>query len=119
MRSASNIRLTSTLLVFVLLTGFAGSAAAVKFGDPKAGKKKSQENGCVACHGVDNDNPQFPRIAGQHPDYLLHALKAYKSGDRQNAVMSGQVGNLTVEDMEDLAAYYGSLDSDLETMELD
>jgi cytochrome c553 len=100
-----------------LLAVVAPDAFAVKFGDPKAGEEKAQA--CAACHGVDNDNPQFPRIAGQHADYLLHALKAYKNGDRQNAIMQGQVSGLSVEDMKDLAAYYASLESDLKTLELE
>lgn len=102
--------------VAAVLGLMAGDAAAVKFGDPEAGKQKA--SACMACHGADGNsqNPSFPRLAGQHPDYLLHALKAYKSGDRQNAVMNGQAANLSVEDMEDLAAYYGSLDGSLEAV---
>jgi len=117
MRTASTKRWVGTLLMAALVGGFSASAGAVKFGDPKAGKEKAQA--CAACHGVDNDNPSFPRIAGQHADYLLHSLKAYKNGERQNAVMSGQVANLSVADMKDLAAYYASLDSDLKAVDLD
>lgn len=117
MRSVTVTSRMPSLLVAAMVSVFASQASAVKFGDPKAGEEKAQA--CAACHGVDNDNPQFPRIAGQHPDYLLYALKSYKNGDRQNAVMNGQVSNLSVEDMKDLAAYYGSLESDLEAVELE
>lgn len=117
MRRASTTRALLAMLTMAALGGFATNAAAVDFGDPKAGKEKAKA--CAACHGVDNDNPQFPRIAGQHADYLLHSLKAYKNGDRKNAVMQGQVANLSVEDMEDLAAYFASLDSELDTLELE
>jgi len=77
-------------------------------GDADAGKKKSQT--CVACHGPDGNStaPDFPKIAGQHYDYLLKALKDYKSGARKNPVMAPLVANLSQRDVEDLAAYYSS-----------
>ena len=52
-------------------------------GDADAGKKKSQT--CAACHGPDGNSsaPDFPKIAGQHYDYLMKALKDYKSGRAQ------------------------------------
>jgi cytochrome c553 len=65
---------------------------------------------CVACHGNDGIGilPEYPNLAGQHEDYLAHALKAYRSGERKNAVMAGMAGALTDEDIEELADYYGS-----------
>ncbi|MGH8662079.1 MAG: c-type cytochrome [Burkholderiales bacterium] len=77
-------------------------------GDADAGKKKSQT--CVACHGPDGNSPvhDFPKIAGQHYDYLLKALKDYKSGARKSPVMAPLVANLTQRDIEDLAAFYSS-----------
>ncbi|BAN68260.1 c-type cytochrome [endosymbiont of unidentified scaly snail isolate Monju] len=78
-------------------------------GDPAAGKAKAQV--CAGCHGAEgiSVSPAFPNIGGQHADYLLHALKTYKSGERKNAIMQGQVGALTEQDMEDLAAWFASL----------
>jgi cytochrome c553 len=75
-------------------------------GDADAGKKKSQT--CAACHGPDGNSsaPDFPKIAGQHEDYLLKALKDYKSGARKNPIMASLVANLTQRDIEDLAAFY-------------
>jgi cytochrome c553 len=75
-------------------------------GDPAAGQKKSQP--CVACHGPDGNSPspEFPKIAGQHYDYLVKALNDYKSGARKNPIMAPQAANLTSRDIEDLAAYY-------------
>lgn len=63
---------------------------------------------CAACHGADGNSiaPNFPRLAGQHEDYLVHALKSYRNGARKNAIMSGQIGNLTEQDFRDLAAFY-------------
>jgi cytochrome c553 len=85
----------------------AASAPALA-GDADAGKKKSQT--CAACHGPDGNSPapDFPKIAGQHYDYLLKALKDYKSGARKNPIMAPLVANLTQRDIEDLAAYYSS-----------
>ncbi len=93
-----------------------GVALAQPIGDPIAGQEKSQT--CIACHGANgaSDNPAFPKLAGQHPDYLLHALQAYRSGERNNAIMNGQAAALSDTDMRDLAAYYGSLDPALGTL---
>lgn len=77
-------------------------------GDADAGKKKSQT--CVACHGADGNSvaPDFPKIAGQHYDYLLKALQDYKSGARKSPIMAPLVANLTQRDIEDLAAWFSS-----------
>ncbi len=83
------------------------SAPAFAAGDAPSGKQKSQA--CAACHGPDGNSPtapDFPRLAGQHYDYLLKALRDYKSGARKNPIMGAQVGSLTSRDMADLAAFY-------------
>jgi cytochrome c553 len=85
------------------------SSWALASGNAASGKQKSQT--CAACHGPDGNtppSPDFPRLAGQHYDYLLKALRDYKSGARKNPIMSGQVGNLSLQDMADLAAFYAS-----------
>jgi len=94
-----------TSITIMLLAVSLGVAHA---GDPAAGKDKSQA--CAACHGKtgNSKNPMYPRLAGQYEDYLFQALKQYKSGKRQNAIMKGQVANLSTKDMADLAAYYAS-----------
>ena len=82
------------------------SSLATADGNPEAGKAKSAA--CAGCHNADGNSTSsmFPRLAGQHKDYLFHSLQAYKSGKRKNPIMAGQVQNLTVADMADLAAYY-------------
>ena len=83
------------------------SAQVFAAGDADSGKPKSQA--CAACHGLDGNSPtspDFPRLAGQHYDYLLKALRDYKSGARRNAIMGAQVGGLSPQDMADLAAFY-------------
>lgn len=84
-------------------------AAAPAFaGSADAGKEKSTV--CAACHGADGNSvvPDFPRLAGQQPDYLAKALKDYRSGARKNPVMAPQAANLTDQDIADLAAYFSA-----------
>lgn len=75
-------------------------------GNAEAGKAKSAA--CAACHGPAgvSEVPNFPTLAGQHRDYLYHALRDYKSGKRKNPIMAGQVASLSDADMADLARYY-------------
>ena len=70
------------------------------------GKEKSVT--CSACHGSDgnSNNKMYPRLAGQYKNYLIHSLKAYKSGSRQNAIMSGFAAGLSDQDIIDLSTYY-------------
>ncbi len=65
---------------------------------------------CVACHGADGNSAISlnPKLAGQHPEYLLKQMREFKSGVRANAVMTGMVANLSEQDMADLAAYYAA-----------
>jgi cytochrome c553 len=82
------------------------SAIAADLG---AGKKKATEI-CQSCHGLDGNStsPDFPRLAGQHPDYLEKALRDYKSGARKNPIMAGFAAALTRAEIQNLAAYYAS-----------
>ncbi len=73
---------------------------------------------CVACHGADGVGvvPQYPSLAGQHPDYLIQALREYKDGDRKNAVMVGMSTPVTEESMRVIAEYYAGLRPSLKTV---
>ena len=95
------LKLTAAATVLVLAWVTAAHA-----GNPEAGKEKSRT--CAACHGADGNSAaaDFPRLAGQHYDYLLKALRDYKTGARKNAIMAPQVANLNQRDFEDLAAYF-------------
>jgi len=86
--------------VALLAGGFANAA------NPAAGKEKAKS--CAACHGPDGNSaaPDFPRLAGQHYDYLVKSLSDYKAGERKNAIMAPQAANLSKRDIEDLAAYF-------------
>jgi cytochrome c553 len=92
-----------SIAVVVSVLAWAGAAHA---GNPEAGKEKSKP--CAACHGADGNSAaaDFPKLAGQHYDYLLKTLKDYKTGARKNAIMAPQVANLNQRDFEDLAAFF-------------
>jgi cytochrome c553 len=91
--------------ILFLLAGLLASGGALA-GNPVAGQAKSKS--CATCHGPDGNSPaaEFPRLAGQHADYMVKALKDYKSGLRKNPIMAPQAATLSLRDMEDLAAYY-------------
>ncbi len=65
-------------------------------------------NVCAACHTADGSrgSPANPIIQGQHPEYLVKQLTEFKSGKRQNAIMSGMAAALTEEDMKNVSAFY-------------
>lgn len=87
--------------ILLLTTGIAGAA-----GNPDNGKAKAAT--CAGCHGMDGNSPspQFPKLAGQHEEYIVEQLKAYKTGSRQNPIMMGMAAPLSEQDMADLGAYF-------------
>jgi cytochrome c553 len=99
--------MTRTILFAAALVAAILPASAAS-GDPEVGRKKSTP--CAACHGANgvSPSPDFPNLAGQHPDYLEAALRHYKNGKRKNPIMQAQVANLSNKDMLDLAAFFSS-----------
>jgi cytochrome c553 len=94
----------------VLLVAAALALVPVAQGaDLGAGQAKAKEV-CQACHGLDGNSqtPDYPKLAGQYPDYLAKALRDYKAGTRKNPIMAGFAGALTAKDIDNLAAYYAS-----------
>jgi len=77
---------------------------------PVVGKAPAAAAVCAACHGADGQpvSPEYPNLAGQHADYLIQALRDYKSGKRKNAIMAGIVGALADKDIPAIAAFYAS-----------
>ncbi len=84
------------------------SGGALAAGDAAAGKTKAQA--CAGCHGADGNstNAQYPRLAGQHAEYIMSALHQYKSGERSNGVMKAMAAGLSDQDIENLAAWFSS-----------
>lgn len=69
---------------------------------------------CASCHGApafENatiDNLLVPRLGGQQADYIVKALKAYKTRQRDHFFMRGIAANLSEEEMQELATYFSS-----------
>jgi cytochrome c553 len=82
------------------------------------------KGGCVACHGANFSKPidaSYPKIAGQHADYLFVALRAYSiegnsNVGRGNAIMAGQVKQFKRDELKLMAKYIGSLPGELRTV---
>ena len=94
-------------VIFSLLLVFSISANALE-GDAKAGQSKAAT--CVGCHGPDGNSsvPMWPKIAGQHQQYLVRQLELIKNGKRSVPEMMGFVAGLSEQDMADLAAWFNS-----------
>jgi len=93
------------LAVIMLTVGFSIPSWAA---DIKAGQKKA-ETVCVTCHGAkgcSKNNPLWPKLAGQHQEYLMKQLKDFKSGKRKNPLMSPQAKALGEGEMQNVAAYF-------------
>jgi len=96
-------------------TLFIAAALAVCFsahaGNAQKGKELVTAKACATCHGEQGNKPSAPDqpvLAGQHNDYLVKALTDYKSGRRGNPIMKGFAGQLSKQEIEDLAAWFSS-----------
>jgi cytochrome c553 len=98
----------SRLLVAIFAVSLVVCSTARAAGDPQRGKTLAYT--CLGCHGIDNYKNVYPtysvpELVGQRPEYLIAALKAYRSGERSHGTMHAQASSLSDQDMEDLAAY--------------
>ena len=94
------------VVLALAVLAFAGSAGAA--GDPVKGRVKAYM--CMGCHGIpgwSNPYPDYrvPKLGGQHAQYIVSALKEYKSGARKHPTMHAQAWALSDQDMEDIAAF--------------
>ncbi len=100
-----------SLRLIVAATVAALALPAHAAGDAAAGAKKNFQ--CQGCHGISNWRTAYPelysvpKLGGQKPGYIVAALKEYKTGDRDHPTMRAIASDLSDQDMEDLAAYYG------------
>ncbi|WP_353153007.1 c-type cytochrome [Pollutimonas bauzanensis] len=112
----------SLALAASAMFAFASGASAA---DVVAGKAAFEKFNCASCHGADAKTsimPSYPILAGQHEDFLRHALGAYKRGAsgapasaniRKNAVMGAMATPLSTTDIANIAAWLASLPSPL------
>ena len=97
------------MIRYIVAAAALAAAAHVQAANVEAGKKKAAEV-CAACHGADGNSAtaDFPRIAGQHADYLAKSIRDYKTGARKDPVMSGFANPLTPAEIENLSAYFAA-----------
>lgn len=89
----------------LILLAMTGTAFA---GDAAVGEKTYVEKGCIGCHGPAGKSPNeatFPNLNGKETAYLTEQLNAFRSGERQNPMMSAMSQTLTDEDVANLSAY--------------
>ena len=117
-----NALVTALLALALLAAGPATSAPATTplqaVGDAVAGKKKSLDERCQECHGFDgNSNDigdgvanegKFPKLAGQHVDYIVKQVRDFRSGVRHNDTMAVMARSVAEEDVRDIAVYFSS-----------
>ena len=107
-------KILAAAVALLSLNAFAG-------GNVDAGKAAAEKFNCASCHGKDYNSPidpSYPKLAGQHQDYLERALTEYQRGasganGRGNAIMGAQAKALSKQDIKDLAAYLHSLPGSL------
>jgi cytochrome c553 len=101
-----------TLVSLTLLAATVSAPLAAQgeapLGDAKRGQALSYT--CNGCHGISNYKNVYPtysvpKLRGQRPEYLVAALKAYKSGERSHGTMHSQAASMTEQDMADAATY--------------
>jgi cytochrome c553 len=102
-------RWASRLVLALAILPLAANAAAAA-GDVAAGRRKALA--CQTCHGLDGLSklPEAPHLAGQPERYLVKSLDDYRKGVRKNEMMAIVAGNLSDQDIADLAAYYAAIE---------
>ncbi len=106
------------LFASIAIAALLSASAAHARGNADNGKElATKKYACVSCHGAAFNNPidpSYPKLAGQHYDYLRQALIAYQKGDhptfgRGNAVMAAQAKPLSAKEIDDIATYLSDL----------
>ena len=93
-------------VAFMLVLALAGTASA----DEAERAKTIVASVCSACHGMDGNStiPNYPKLAGRHPDYLVREMKEFISGARKSDIMSPILATLDPDDFKALGAYFGA-----------
>src|SRR5438445_590969 len=111
------------IALFCGAAALATSIPALAAGDAARGAELAKKYNCASCHGADFKSPidpTYPKLAGQHADYLAHALTSYQRGNkgisgRANPIMAGMAAPLNDQDKVDIAAYLSGLPGPLQT----
>ncbi len=76
----------------------------------KVAEGKTKAASCAGCHGEKGNSPMplFPKLAEQHPSYLIKQLVEFKDGSRKDATMAPMAMGLSEDDMEDIAEFYAA-----------
>ncbi len=107
----NNQPLKHLAIIAITLLSLLGSSVAFS-GDIEAGRDKAGV--CNHCH-KDNNDSSIPKIAGQHENYLVKQMLAYRDGQRKDEIMETVIGRLKhQDDIYDLAAYFSSLPAALD-----
>ncbi len=112
MKPTSNLIAVLTLALASLTASANAPQAAVAKPDTAKGEASFGAI-CAACHGADGNSgtPAYPKLAQQHPEYLIKQLQEYKSGKRDNAIMKGFATALSEDDMRNIAYWLSSKDA--------
>lgn len=104
--SKANRSLSFAVAVIAMAASFAHGSANAQDDDAKA--KKIANGSCFLCHGSRGESTSeiFPKLAGQHAQYITHQLQSFKNGSRKSTAMSDMVAKLSPEDMQALGRYY-------------
>ncbi len=108
MKLISSLILSGVVALTTLSTSFAAEEAKTAApAKPDLAKGEASFAACAACHGADGNSAitTNPKLAHQHPEYLVKQLQEFKSGKRANAVMSGMAATLSEDDMKNIAAW--------------
>jgi cytochrome c553 len=101
----------AAVLALPLVSQAAGETAPAKSAKPDLVRgEKSYAAVCIACHAADGNSgtPVNPKLAQQHPEYLVKQLQEFKSGKRKNAIMQGFAAALSEEDMKNISYWVAS-----------
>ncbi|WP_323016630.1 cytochrome c [Castellaniella sp.] len=110
---------------WIALLGCGLMTAGAQAADLNAGKAAFEKFTCASCHGADAKSPimpDYPILAGQHQDYLAHALVAYQRGQkgepasanvRKNAVMGAMAMQLSATDIVNISSWLATLPTPL------
>ncbi len=94
------------------------AAAPLGQGDALAGRQTSDDARCQECHGLDGNAGEhedgvgnigkYPKLAGQHPAYIIKQIRNFRSGERNHETMAMMASSISDAELVDIAAYFSS-----------